>query len=438
MPTTVGELREVADRHLYAGDYERALHAYGAIVQVQPTDLDPRIRVADCLLALGELQLAATVYAALARHAANAGYPLRALIALKTLEQLDPQLGALLAQVAALYATGSERLGRSVRFSLGDATTALPPIDLSQPPARPELVKVAAALASDFGALARYPEKLPPIPLFSQLPASAFAGTLAAMKLRRCRPGQAVIQEGEVGQSFFVIARGTVRVSRIGSSGEEIELAKLHDGSIFGEMALVSALPRAATVATLTDADLLEFDREALQAVADHVSTLATALEKFMRERLLNNLLATSPLFRPLDRKQRLDLIRRFTAHDVAAGTPIIREGEVGRGLYALLHGQADVWKRDGDQKVLLATLGPGEVFGEISLLHDERTTANVTAATNCTLLFLGRELFQRLVDAFDSIREYVEELGEERLMDTELTLSSPPVDVREDDLVLI
>src|SRR5690606_1532813 len=117
---------------------------------------------------------------------------------------------------------------------------------------------------------------------------------------------------------------------------------------------------------------------------------IALALDKFTRERLLNNLLATSPLFRPLDRTQRFDLVRRFKAHDVAPGVNLIEEGAPGRGLFVLLAGQVDVSKRDGEHKVLLATLGPGDVFGEISLLNEEPASATVTAAAQSTVLVLA------------------------------------------------
>src|SRR5690606_36819221 len=156
---------------------------------------------------------------------------------------------------------------------------------------------------------------------------------------------------------------------------------------------------------------LLEVDHEALGAATREVGTIARGLDKFMRERLLSNLLATAPLFRPLDRKQRLDLMRRFTAHDVAPGTIVIQEGQPGQGLYVILNGEVDVSKIDGEEQVLLASLKAGDVFGEISLLNDEPTTATVTAATNMTVLLLGRDVFQKLIEAVEEIREYVESL---------------------------
>jgi CRP-like cAMP-binding protein len=439
MPT-LRDIRAHADRCLLANEPLSALHAYCAIVQLQPVDLDARLRIADSLLALGEVQRAAVVYTALARHATHAGYPLRALVALKVLTALEPQLASLLAPLAELYSVESKRLGRGVRIAPGDPDQEAPAtLDLSRAIPLEQLAPHAEKVGSDTSNIP-YPDKLPPIPLFSELRAEAFGAILQALKLRRVRPGEVVIAEGEPGHSFFVIARGEVKVAKQLAQGGETVLAALHEGAIFGEMALVSAAPRSATVTAVADTDLLEFDRDALQAAARDVATLAAALDKFTRERLLSNLLQTSPLFRPLDRKQRLDLVRRFTAHDVAAGVQIIGEGQPARGLFVLLAGEVDVSKRDGATKVLLASLKPGDVFGEISLLNDEPATATVTAARQSTVLFLARDIFQRLCAAFPEIREYVSTLGEERAMDTRLLMEAG-ADVEEladDDLVLV
>ena len=96
------------------------------------------------------------------------------------------------------------------------------------------------------------------------------------------------------------------------------------------------------------------------------------------------------------------------------------------------------MWKRDGDEKVLLATLAPGDVFGEISLVLEELTSASVTAGENSTVLFLSRELFTKLTSAVDEIREYVENLSDERLMDARLTMESSEIEIEDDDLLLI
>lgn len=421
---TVLDVMRAADRRLLAGDAHGALPAYCAILRLQPAHLDARLRIGDALLALGEVQNAALVYTAVARYATHAGYPLRALVALKVLAALEPQLAQLLDPLAHLYCKGSERLGRGVRPAPGEPEQEVP-ADLALEPggSREEIVAAASAIGSDTRNAA-YPQRLPPIPLFSTLGPEAFAGVLHALKLRRLRADEVIVREGDSGQSFFVIARGTVRVVKA-QQDSEIELARLHAGALFGEMALVSAAPRTATVVATEDTDVLEFDRDALAALSRDVEAVAVALDGFTRERLLLNLMQTSPLFRPLERAQRMDLVRRFAAHDVAAGTPIIVEGQTGKGLFVLLAGEADVSKRDGNSKVLLATLKPGDVFGEIALIHDEPATASVTAARSSTVLFLARDVFDKLIAAFPAIRDYVEQLGDERQMDTRILMES-------------
>lgn len=439
--TTLADLRDRADEHLLEGEYLEALHIFAVLLTVEPSHLDARLRLADSLLALGEIQKAATVYTSVAKHCAHGGHPLRALVAIKILTTLEPLLSSLLRSIADLYSRDSERLGRGIRISPSDEDRVLPDdFSFGERPPRDALIAHVEKLGADLSNAGRvYPEKLPPIPLFSDLPAEAFEQVLAALKLRRARPGEVILAEGEPGQSFFVLARGSVAVTKHLAQGGEARLATLHEGSIFGEMALVSASPRTATVVAESDCDLLEFDREALAAASREVATVAVALDKFTRERLLNNLLATGPLFRPLDRRQRFDLIRRFTAHDVAPGVTIIEEGQPGRGLFMLLSGEVDVAKRDEESKVLLATLGPGDVFGEISLVNDEPTSASVTAAKQSTVLFLAKEIFLRLIEAVPEIGEYVRGLGEERAMDTRLLLDSPDADeLTEDDLILI
>lgn len=438
---TLADLRARADALLFEGKHLEALHAYGVLLALEPVSLDARLRVADSLLALGEVQRAAVVYTALARHATHGGHPLRALVALKILTTLEPLLEGLLGALAELYSRDSARLGRGIRIAPGDEGRPLPEgytLGLSPPPE--QLVLQAETLGADLTNAGRvYPDRLPPIPLFSELPATAFARVLSALKLLRARPGDTIVAEGEPGASFYVLARGSVRVSKHLAHGGETVLATLHEGAIFGEMALVSASPRTATVRCVEDCDLLVFDREALVAVSQDVATIAAGLDKFTRERLLNNLLATAPLFRPLDRRQRFDLIRRFTAHDVAAGVTIVEEGAPGRGLFVLLNGEVDVSKRDGDTKVLLATLGPGDVFGEISLLNNEPASATVTAAKQSTVLFLAREVFERLIEAVPEIGEYIRSLGEERSMDTRLLMErEEPEELTDDDLILI
>jgi CRP-like cAMP-binding protein len=216
--------------------------------------------------------------------------------------------------------------------------------------------------------------------------------------------------------------------------GRQTELAKLGENAVFGEMALLSAQPRTATVGCLTEVDLLEVGRQSLATLADELPIVAEALHGFTRERLLGNLMATSALFKPFNRMQQRDLLRRFTSHDVAQGTVVINEGEEGRGLFVVLSGELDVSRRASDgTSVPLGGLKTGDVFGEMSIVRNARTAATVVATRTATVLFLAREFVDRIVAGVPEIKSYLEALAEDREIDNQLMLGEDetPADER-------
>jgi CRP-like cAMP-binding protein len=93
-------------------------------------------------------------------------------------------------------------------------------------------------------------------------------------------------------------------------------------------------------------------------------------------------------------------------------GEVIIRRGEDGHAAYVIVEGKVGVRVRDdGDW---LAELGPGELFGEVSLLTSRARTANVVALTDVDLMVLERAAFrQRLIDSPLAALELLEMLGD-------------------------
>ena len=105
--------------------------------------------------------------------------------------------------------------------------------------------------------------------------------------------------------------------------------------------------------------------------------------------------LARIPLFAGLDRHD-LDAIAQISVEkDVAADEVLIYEGEPGRHFFVLLAGEAEV--RRGDE--LLNRLGPGDFFGEIALLSDRPTTAEVAASRPARVLLIAPRAFRQLLE---------------------------------------
>jgi CRP/FNR family cyclic AMP-dependent transcriptional regulator len=106
--------------------------------------------------------------------------------------------------------------------------------------------------------------------------------------------------------------------------------------------------------------------------------------------------LAAVPLFSALSKQDLQRVASAADELDVEAGRELVTEGRVGHEFFLILRGQATV--RRNQRKV--ATLGPGEYFGELALLHRGPRSATVVAETDMTLLVLGQREFAGLIDS--------------------------------------
>ncbi len=258
--------------------------------------------------------------------------------------------------------------------------------------------------------------QLPPIPLFADLAPEAFRGLIARSRHVRLQPGEYAVREGERAEAFFVVVRGQLEVVRDGAGlGAPVKLARIREGSFFGEMALLGGSARTASVWAVQDTELLEFSSAELRALLREHASVADALRRFYRQRLLANALATAPLFRALDMQSRAALLGRFRTREVAPGEPVIKEGTEAEGLFLVLHGTLDVVRSAGAGEQHLAVLREGELFGEQSLLHNSTAGATCRARSRGMVLRLPPEDFGALLDAHPAVRSYVANLDRDR-----------------------
>jgi len=109
-------------------------------------------------------------------------------------------------------------------------------------------------------------DRLSLLPFFRGIDASVLQEITHLFHTQTYAAGQSVILEGETGETFYLIARGRVEVTRRGADGssEPIRLAVLEDGDHFGEIALLENVPRTATVTALTPCVFLTLQRKKL------------------------------------------------------------------------------------------------------------------------------------------------------------------------------
>jgi CRP/FNR family transcriptional regulator len=83
-------------------------------------------------------------------------------------------------------------------------------------------------------------------------------------------------------------------------------------------------------------------------------------------------------------------------------GEIIIEENSIGQGLYLIVKGKAKVFKGDGGVESTLAILGPGEIFGEMSLIEDALTSSSVSSVGETQLLKIEKRDLERLMNEND------------------------------------
>ncbi|KAL4451289.1 hypothetical protein ABPG77_009361 [Micractinium sp. CCAP 211/92] len=137
-------------------------------------------------------------------------------------------------------------------------------------------------------------EALRKVPLLTPLTAQQRLALCTAFASVKAQPGQAVVTQGDAGETFYIIEEGSCVVE--GKEGQE--LGKLGATSYFGERALLFNEPRAATVRALTEVSLLALGRADFarlmgplqQLLESHAATYAAASSKISRAIGLDNL----------------------------------------------------------------------------------------------------------------------------------------------------
>lgn len=410
---------------LDAGDPADALRRVLGLMRIAPLDFGLRIRAGDLLIKVGDRPRGIRVLRSCADYCTLAGFPVRALWALKLIETFafDTQLVERgLNMLARQYCRAPDRSFGEPIFEMPlpkrEPNLADLPVDLEEVKAELE------RRATDIIRGVNFPDNLPSFPLLSDLEHDAFLSVVRSLRLRRVPAGTELAREGEPGQAVSIVVAGRVVITKRAGDGTAVTLATLGEGQVFGEMALVTESPRVATVVADTQVDLFELPRSVLKSLGGDAVQLQSALSRQVCDRMVKNLMSLSPLFRGLAPEARQGLLSRFQTRLVEAEEDVIVEGQLGRGLFIILDGLVQVTLRKGGKRHLLNWLKEGDVLGEISLTRNTPATATCTASRRTLLMCLERADFEQFAADHPQVVDQIRELGEVRLLDTIYTLA--------------
>lgn len=384
---------------------EPALRWAAAIVKAELGSPSGLLLLGRLLGGLGRKDAARTALDVCIARAVDAGLLPLAVAACSDLRKLGNEPGAHLDEIASAFAAGSKRLG--------EGSIPPPPMHpgelspLAETVAGSALLDAAAAIAKDAAAALeqakkgrRAPPRVTRSTLFSALEARGLRKTIEVFEVKTVAKGAKLIVEGEPGAEAYVLARGELEVVREATEDSaRIVLAHLHSGAIFGEMALLSRAPRAASVVATTPSIVLVGRKEALDHVAETEPHVGEELAAHCRRRMIQNLERTNTVLGAVSAGERPALVERFVTHTYEKGEKLIAQGDAAEGLHLIASGEVAIVRHEaGGEPFVLATLRQGETVGEVALVLRRPSTADVVAVHPTVSLFLPKASFLALI----------------------------------------
>jgi CRP/FNR family cyclic AMP-dependent transcriptional regulator len=127
--------------------------------------------------------------------------------------------------------------------------------------------------------------------LFSSFPRAELQSAARYFSASKLEEGDVIFNEGDAGRFMCIINSGNVSVRKANSNDENIEIANLHSGRVFGEMAVLDGERRSAMCVAATDCTLLTLSKDSLdkmmieapRTAAKVIRTVAVSLSKRLR-----------------------------------------------------------------------------------------------------------------------------------------------------------
>jgi cAMP-dependent protein kinase regulator len=222
--------------------------------------------------------------------------------------------------------------------------------------------------------------------VFAHVSSKLLPGLIAAFEPVMIHKGTEIIQEGDVGDYFYVIGSGVVAFQ---VDGKHVGDARA--GQTFGELALLYQAPRAATCVAKSMCGLFRLDQETFRRI------LAQQCVDANREVI--DILKKVPYFKDLDDEYLNKIVNNLKITRFNEGDILLKKGDVGTKFAIVKEGRVkatDIKAGGSEYKEL--EFGPGEFFGETTIVERHAAVATVVAMTSGVALMIGKDIFEKVM----------------------------------------
>jgi Fe-S-cluster-containing hydrogenase component 2/thioredoxin reductase/CRP-like cAMP-binding protein len=209
--------------------------------------------------------------------------------------------------------------------------------------------------------------------------------------VRVFKENDVIFERNAIGSSLFGIATGSVKI-QINPDDPSVTVP-LQQGTIFGEVGLISGRRRGATVRAGANCIVVEIPRTAALKLMGSVSEAKEAVNRITTERQLLQIFGSG-----LSPQDIADVIASAQIMEIKPGGVVIAEGDESYDIFVVRSGSMTVEKMIGGKQIFLSYIPAGSYFGEISLVEGGRRTATVRATVRSQVIRLNGDLFRALL----------------------------------------
>ncbi|XP_021573288.1 cAMP-dependent protein kinase type II-alpha regulatory subunit isoform X2 [Carlito syrichta] len=221
----------------------------------------------------------------------------------------------------------------------------------------------------------RLQEACKDILLFKNLDQEQLSQVLDAMFERIVKVDEHVIDQGDDGDNFYVIERGTYDIL-VTKDNQTRSVGQYDNRGSFGELALMYNTPRAATIVATSEGSLWGLDRVTFRRII--------VKNNAKKRKMFESFIESVPLLKSLEVSERMKIV------DVI-GEKIYKDGE-------RIITQTKTDKDSENQEVEIARCRKGQYFGELALVTNKPRAASAYAVGHVKCLAMDVQAFERLL----------------------------------------